>query len=602
MSRVMLPHRIAWACERRAFLIGILATPVAAACSLALPLLLGDAVDTLRTSDSQAPGAVTVRVGQLTAAFVGLAVLEGLLRLLARHQLIRASRRVEERIKLRLVDRILRLPISWHDRSGRGDTISRLTQDVELLRFVLGPTILYGAQSVVVVPGGVAIMLAISPVLAGVTVAVLLGLIGAILLILPHLHRHSKAVQEAIGAVSQAAQEDFAGARVWITLGRTSDRARAMANTSEEYRRQNLRLVRVRALMDLSIHTTRGFLILAMLGAGAFEASHGRISLGDLMSYLALVGIMMWPLLAVGFLAATAQRALAAADRIAEILDSDPAPGLPAMVDKRGATTAHPSQDARGTGEPPSLEVRGLHYGFQDRDTVLSGVDLTIPAGHFVGLVGPIGSGKSVLLSLLLRLREPPRGTILVDGTDILDHDPTALRSQFATAEQEPFLFSDSIRHNVAFGQQVFDPTHPAIEEAIQAVGFDTEVARFEHGLDTVVGERGTTLSGGQKQRVQLARALASGRPALVLDDALSAVDHITEAAILDRLRRGRRGRTIICVAHRLSVVRHADEIVWLEEGRVLERGCHESLLQQGGRYASTWRRQTETQALGGDP
>lgn len=584
--------------ERGPFLRGALAIPLAAAVSLLLPHLLGRAVDDLlQAAESGAPLATT-SIRSYVLAFIGIAAIEGGLRWVGRHQLIRASRRVEERLKNRLVERIQLLPLEWFDGARRGDVISRLTQDVELLRFVIGPTVLYGSQALVVVPGGVIWMAFLSPTIALGVLGVLAVLGLGTAFVLPRLHRHSRAVQETIGRLSERAQEDFAGARVWLSFGQRSARVAAMRGLADEYVGHNERLVRMRALMDLMIHATRNGVLLVVLVLGAWTAasSGAAATVGDLLQFVALMGLMTWPLLAIGFLAATAQRALAAGERVGEILAAEPAPGT-------GPWLLEPRPRAPEPTAPPSVSVRDLTFTFDGRSRpALVDVSVEVPAGSFAAFVGPIGSGKSALLALVQRLREPPAGTVFVDGVDVVEHDLRGLRDRFALAAQDAFLFSDTIRANVLFGGGA--DAGERLDEAVADAALEGELAGFKRGIDTVVGERGTTLSGGQRQRVQFARAFAARRVGLLLDDPLSAVDVTTEARILRAFERRhlQQQATVLAATHRLSLVRRADRIHWMEAGRILEQGTHAELMRiPDGRYAATWRRQNETVRLGGE-
>jgi ATP-binding cassette subfamily B protein len=410
-----------------------------------------------------------------------------------------------------------------------------------------------------------------------------LGLIGGILLVLPRLQQHGKAVQEAIAAISQRAQEDFSGVRLLLAHARALAEVRTMARLSADYVGHNLRLVRARAVLGILIHGCLDAVVLGVLVAGGLEVASGSMTRGDLLAYLALLGVMVWPMTAAGWILASFHRAIAAADRVEEILAVEPEP----TAGSRPGLTGH-------------LEVRGLTFRYEGQDRpALSDVSFALAANQKLGLVGPIGSGKTTLLALILRLYDPPRGTVFVDGTDVLDIEPATLRRAFALAPQDPFLFSDTVAGNIRFGLSAPEPdTESSLTRAVQGADLDRDLVAFDAGLQTVVGERGITLSGGQKQRVSLARAMAAGRRALLLDDALSAVDYPTERRILARLAAQRGRQTLIVAAHRLSAVRDADSILVLEHGAVVDRGTHRELLERDGYYARAWRRQSEERAL----
>ncbi len=308
----------------------------------------------------------------------------------------------------------------------------------------------------------------------------------------------------------------------------------------------------------------------------------GSITVGELFQFTGYLALMTFPLQILGWTIAMIPRAVAAGERLEDVFDEAP-------EDLRGARP-----QLRG-----DLEVRGLTFRYPgaERDA-LREVSFALPAGQKLGLVGPIGSGKSTLLALLLRLYDPPRGAVFVDGHDALDLDPRALRALFALAPQEPFLFSDTVAANVSFdAPEVSDERR---DEAVARAALDQDLPHLRDGIQTVVGERGVTLSGGQKQRVSLARAMLSDRPALLLDDTLSAVDANTERRILDGLRGARDGRTVIAATHRLTVTADADLILVLDGGAVRERGTHAQLTRADGPYAAAWRLQTEARALGG--
>ncbi|MCK5943065.1 MAG: ABC transporter ATP-binding protein [Planctomycetes bacterium] len=555
---------------------GMLLVPVHAGVMLWMPRLLGETLDQLTTGGDRAALAATCWL------LLGLAAAEALSRFASRKLIIDASRLVEQSLKDEMVAHLQRLPVAWFDKSRTGDLTSRMTQDVELVRFVMGPLLLHGGSTVCLLPAGFVLMLTMDLPVALSSLAALAAVFVAMRFVVPKLHAWSKKSQEAIAEVSQQAQEDFAGVRVVQQFDGVDRELAAMATRNRRYLLANLRLVRLRSLLNALMHSTGGVVMLGVLLVGGHQVITGRITIGQLFQFTGYLALMTFPLQILGWTIAMIPRAQAAGERIEEIFDVAP--------EQQG-------------GERPTLrgdvEVRDLTFTYPGADRpALRDVSFAVPAGAKLGLIGPVGSGKSTLLALLLRLYEPPPGTVFVDGHDVRDIDPRALRELFALAPQEPFLFSDTIASNVTFDEAVTDARR---DEAVAAAALDQDLPQLRDGLATIVGERGVTLSGGQKQRVSLARAVLSDRPGLLLDDTLSAVDPNTERRILDGLRDTRGGRTVVAASHRLSVTRDADLILVLEDGAVVERGSHDELMRRGGRYAAAWRRQTEAEALEGD-
>lgn len=587
------PLRLLWQ-HRLQVVIGMLFVPVHAAVTLWMPALIGETLDLLEREVASESSAGREALAATCLLLLGLGVAEAGSRFISRRLLIDVSRHVEEDLKNDLVDHLQRLPMTWFDRSRTGDVVSRLTQDAELVRFVMGPLLLHGGNALLVLPAGAWLMASMN---VPVTLAAA-GVFGVLLLafraVMPRLHRWSKKSQEAVAEISQQAQEDFAGIRVVHQFARVERERAAMATKNRRYLLANLRLVRLRSALNALTHTTSGAVLLSVLAVGGYEAIHGRLSVGELFQFIGYLALMTFPLEILGWTLAMLPRAYAGATRIAELFEVEP----------EVATGIAPELVGR-------LRVEHLTFRYDGASRpALDDVSFVLEPGQKLGLVGPVGSGKSTLLALLMRLYDPPRGTMFVDDHDILDLSPAVVRARFALAAQEPFLFSDTIGNNVAFGADAGQGPEnhgadvaldDAKDAAVAAAALDQDLPQFTAGLDTLVGERGVTLSGGQKQRVSLARALLSDRPGLLLDDTLSAVDPGTERRILRGLETERRARTVVAASHRLSVVADADVILVLADGEVRERGTHAELLQRAGPYAAAWQLQAEAAALTGE-
>lgn len=554
--------------------IGMLLVPIHVAITLWMPQLLGNMLDSLRA------GGTVSMLADTCGILLGLAVAEALTRFGSRKLLVDASRLVEQSLKNEITEHLQRLPVAWFDKSRTGDITSRMTQDVELVRFVMGPMLLHGGSTIFLLPAGMVLMLQMDVAVALASLGALLAVFLSMKFVLPRLHKWSKKSQEAIAGVSQQAQEDFAGVRVVQQFDITARERAAMATKNRRYLLANLRLVRLRSLMNALMHSSTGLVMLGVLLVGGHQVIKGRITVGELFQFTMYLGLMTFPLQILGWTIAMLPRAHAAAIRIEELFEAEIEP-----------------QDGRRPELTGAIEVRDLTFSYPDANQpALQNISFTLAPGQKLGLIGPVGSGKSTLLSLLLRYYDPPRGTMFVDGHDLLDLAPDALRSLFALAPQEPFLFSDTITNNITF-----DDVEVRLEQRDQAViaaALDQDLPQLRDGMNTIVGERGVTLSGGQKQRVSLARAVLSDRHGMLLDDTLSAVDPSTERRILEGLLDSRRGRTVIATTHRLSVTVDADLILVLDQGKVRERGTHAALIQAGGLYANAWRRQTEARAL----
>jgi ATP-binding cassette subfamily B multidrug efflux pump len=557
---------------RAAVALGFLCALCATGLQLVGPWVLQLAIDDL------ADGAAVPVLAGYAAALLGIALVGGWFRFQMRQRFVTASRDVEQDIRNDFLRHLQRLPLAYFQARRTGDLMSRATNDLSAVRMMAGPAVMYATSTGIVFIVAIALMLSIEARLTLMALIPLPFVSIAVYGFGTAIHRRFERIQAQLSELSAVTQEALAGVRVVRAYRQEHAELERFRRANLEFLHRNQRLIQLQGLFYPSLTFLLGVGALVVLWLGGREVIAGRLTIGQFVAFNAYLAMLGWPMIAFGWVTNLIQRGSASWLRMLEVLDTPPA-----IVD--GPRTDVPPRLAG------AIEWRHLTFAYGDGPPVLHDISLSVPAGATLAVVGPTGSGKSTLAALLPRLYDPPPGTVFIDGVDVRDLPLSVLRGSIGMVPQEPFLFSDTIAGNVAFGT----PGRDALDELAAAVSvarLDVDVETFPDRWTTKVGERGLTLSGGQKQRTAIARALMVDPPILILDDALSAVDTDTEAAILRGLVGVMRSRTSILISHRASTIRHADLIVVLDDGRIVERGTHDELLQAGGAYAEMCRLQ----------
>lgn len=510
---------------------------------------------------------------------IGLALSKGVFQFLTRWLVIGVSREIEYDLRNDMFSHLESLSYSYYQKNRTGDIMARATNDLNAVRMLLGPAIMYTANTLVFTAVALVFMWQISPKLTLYAFAPLPLASIIVQYFGRKIHERFEKIQAQFSDISARAQENFSGARVIRAYVQEEAEVALFETSNQEYVARSLPLARLTGMLWPTLELLLGIGVVITLWVGGREVLLHRMSLGDFVAFNIYILLLTWPIIALGWVINIFQRGTASMGRINEILVAKPD-----ITD--AAVAADLANSKTFAGE---IEFRHLHFAYNGVP-VLKDINLKVPAGNSLAIVGPTGSGKTTLVNLLPRIYDADPGTLLLDGRPIREYPLDVLRRNIGFVPQETFLFSDSVRENVAFG--VENASDDEVRSATQAANIAADIEGFPEQYATMVGERGITLSGGQKQRTAIARAIIRDPRILVLDDALSSVDTYTEEKILNHLREVMRDRTTIFISHRVSTVRNADKIAVLHEGRIVELGTHDELLAKNGYYTDLYNKQ----------
>jgi len=568
---------------RYRFILGLLFIFISNVFGLYPPVYIGevfniisDALSEKTSSDGTVQSLVKNQLAYYAFLVLAFAACKGLFMFFMRQTIIVMSRMIEYDLKNEIYNHYQRLSISFYKRNKTGDLMNRISEDVSRVRMFLGPAILYTTNLIISISLIIPKMASISPKLTLYALSPLPILVIAIYKVSSVMNVKSEIVQRQLSKLSSISQETFSGIRVIKSYIQEDFAQNQFMDAAEDYKKKNLSLVKVNALFFPLMVLLIGLSTLFTIYIGGMEAIAGHIQVGDIATFVIYVNMLTWPVASLGWVTSIVQRAAASQERINEFMNEQP--------EIEDQTTGH--SNIQG-----DIEFNKVSFTYPDTGIqALKKISFTLKQGETIGIIGKIGSGKSTLAELLCRINDPDSGTICIGGENIKNLNLNDLRNAMGYVPQESFLFSDSIYNNIAFGDQDCDAD--AVMNAAKKAGIYSNIKQFKKQFETIIGERGITLSGGQKQRLSIARALIRKPKFMLFDDCLSAVDTETEELILQNIKNQSESKSCIIISHRASSIKHADQIIVLKQGEIIEQGDHNTLMNMDEEYARIFKKQ----------